>query len=194
MFFTAFDISFLHYQIFAAPGFCQQCVVLKQEVLPEDLLEGERKKEGSVLQFYVWEQAVYKVCIFNVPCVVPASFQPLWKQIRDWSSQLCSKGFHFLTPADILWIIYSHCSTHYIPPKSLTLQGDCLTFLTLEQLIQRQDVGAKFTLWPLKPVAAISLTCRDSDNVINDTESLKMSNTQRLHFFLSICQALSRNL
>lgn len=53
VFFTAFDISFLHYQIFAAPGSCQQCVILKQEVLPEDLPEGERKTEGSVLQFYV---------------------------------------------------------------------------------------------------------------------------------------------
>lgn len=42
---------FLHYQIFTAPGFCQQCVIRKQEVLPEDLLEGKRKKEGSFFNF-----------------------------------------------------------------------------------------------------------------------------------------------
>jgi len=49
---------------------------------------------------------------------------------------------------------------HNILPKILTHQGNCLAFLTLEQLIQRQDAGTNFTLWPLKPIPDILLICR----------------------------------
>lgn len=36
----------LHYQIFAAPGFCQLYVIPRQKVLPKDLLEGRGRKKG----------------------------------------------------------------------------------------------------------------------------------------------------
>lgn len=35
----------LHYQIFAAPGFCQLYVIPRQKVLPKDLLEGRGRKK-----------------------------------------------------------------------------------------------------------------------------------------------------
>lgn len=109
--------------------------------------------------------------------------------------QKVSISWHQLTFRELFTV--RHCNMHYNPPKSLTLQGNCLAFLTLEKLIQRQDVGAKFTLWPLKPVAAFLAICRDSDNVIKHIEALKMSEIQNLVFFLSIrsgnCQVHSGN-
>lgn len=71
---------------------------------------------------------------------------------------------------------------HYIPPKSLILQGNCLAFLTLEQLIQRQDVEAYFTLAP-ETNCCHFVNLQRVRQLIKHTEPLKMSEIKRLHFF-----------